>query len=75
MVNILSECENIYLLTLDTRLFSDYTYINLEAIRKNATRGYVRDVIEGRARKNAGDTAPAHGLYLNRVFYGDDFCI
>ena len=47
----------------------------LEAIRKNATRGYVRDVIEVRARKNAGDTAPAHGLYLNRVFYGDDFCI
>lgn len=34
VVNILSECENIYLLTLDTRLFSDYTYINLEAIRK-----------------------------------------
>lgn len=34
VINILSECENIYVLTLDTRLFSDYTYINLEAIRK-----------------------------------------
>ena len=35
---ILSECEKIYLLTLDTRLFSDYVYINLEAIRKIAKK-------------------------------------
>ena len=31
---IKSECEKLYILTLDTRLFNDYVFINLEAIRK-----------------------------------------
>jgi tRNA pseudouridine38-40 synthase len=30
------------------------------------------DIIEARDRKKAGRTAPAHGLYLNKVFYGED---
>ena len=29
----------------------------------------IRDIIESKDRKNAGMTAPADGLYLNRVFY------
>lgn len=32
----------------------------------------IPDVIESRDRKRAGATAPAHGLYLNRVFYDED---
>jgi tRNA pseudouridine38-40 synthase len=28
-------------------------------------------IIESKSRKNAGPTAPSHGLYLNRVFYRD----
>ena len=28
-------------------------------------------ILEKKDRKSAGPTAPAHGLYLNRVFYGD----
>lgn len=29
-----TQCENLYILTLDTRLFNDFIFINLEAIRK-----------------------------------------
>lgn len=29
----------------------------------------IEDIIESKNRANAGFTAPAHGLYLNRVFY------
>ena len=31
---IKTQCENLYILTLDTRLFNDFIFINLEAIRK-----------------------------------------
>lgn len=41
----------------------------LECVRNNAPRGTVSSIIESLDRKNAGDTAPAHGLYLNKVFY------
>ncbi len=34
-----------------------------------ASPGDVSSVIYSKERKNAGDTAPAHALYLNRVFY------
>lgn len=33
--------------------------------------GCITDIIERKNRKFAGPTAPAHGLYLNKVFYGD----
>lgn len=32
-------------------------------------KGDITKIINERNRSNAGDTAPAHGLYLNRVFY------
>lgn len=41
----------------------------LECIQKNAPQGTISDVINSLDRKNAGDTAPAHALYLNKVFY------
>ena len=43
------------------------TYLDFSA--KGATEGSIRQVIEGTDRALAGDTAPAHGLYLNEVFY------
>lgn len=32
----------------------------------------IAEVIDSKERKRAGATAPAHGLYLNRVFYDED---
>ena len=32
-------------------------------------KGSIPDIIESCDRENAGVTAPAHGLYLNKVFY------
>ena len=43
------------------------TYVDLA--RRGALECAVRDIISSCDRKNAGDTAPAHGLYLNRIFY------
>ena len=43
------------------------TYIDLA--RKSAPEGSVKKTIEAKDRSFAGDTAPGHGLYLNRVFY------
>ena len=43
------------------------TYVDLA--RRGASEGAVKDIIESCERKNAGDTAPAEGLYLNRIFY------
>lgn len=43
------------------------TYVDLA--RHGANEGAIRDIIESHERKNAGDTAPAEGLYLNRIFY------
>ncbi len=34
--------------------------------------GAIPEIIESKQRKNAGVTAPACGLYLNKVFYGGD---
>ncbi len=33
----------------------------------------IPDILSSLDRKNAGPTAPSHGLYLNRVFYEDGF--
>ena len=41
----------------------------LDAARGKLKRGDITKIIDGRSRDNAGDTAPACGLYLNRVFY------
>lgn len=35
-------------------------------------RDCIPDVIDSRDRLRAGKTAPAHGLYLNRVFYNEE---
>lgn len=43
------------------------TYI--EAARGKLRRGDITKIIESGERSMAGDTAPAQGLYLNRVFY------
>ena len=43
------------------------TYIDLS--RQNAHKGSLKDIIEKCDRKYAGDTAPASGLYLNKIFY------
>ncbi len=43
------------------------TYLDLA--RKNAPAGSLTQIIEGKNRALAGDTAPAEGLYLNRIFY------
>lgn len=41
----------------------------LEASKENAVPSRVAEIIEARDRRMAGATAPAHGLYLNRVSY------
>lgn len=38
-------------------------------------KGDIAHIIEARERSLAGDTAPAHGLYLNRVFYPEVYGI
>lgn len=43
------------------------TYVDLS--RRGASKGAVREIIEKCDRKYAGDTAPASGLYLNKIFY------
>ncbi len=43
------------------------TYIDLS--RRGASEGTLKDIIEKCDRKYAGDTAPASGLYLNKIFY------
>lgn len=43
------------------------TYIDLA--RQGADEGSVRKIIDSCDRKFAGDTAPACGLYLNKIFY------
>lgn len=35
-------------------------------------KGCIPDILNARNRKLAGQTAPAHGLYLNKVFYGGE---
>lgn len=41
----------------------------LAAARGKYSRGDIQKIIASGDRKNAGFTAPPHGLYLNRVFY------
>ena len=41
----------------------------LEVARGNGSPDRIGDITEGRDRRLAGATAPAHGLYLNRVCY------
>ena len=43
------------------------TYIDLA--RRGAPEGDLLRIIESKERKYAGDTAPACGLYLNKIFY------
>ncbi len=43
------------------------TYLDLA--RRNETEGSLKKIIQSCDRKNAGDTAAAEGLYLNKVFY------
>lgn len=43
------------------------TYVDLA--RRGAACGTVKEIIEKCERKYAGDTAPAQGLYLNKIFY------
>lgn len=41
----------------------------IRASEKNMTEREICEIIDSRDRKNAGFTAPAHALYLNKVFY------
>lgn len=41
----------------------------LAAAAGNLRKGELTKIIKSKDRSLAGDTAPAHGLYLNRVFY------
>ena len=44
----------------------------LKLCSEGASSGAVCEIIDSLDRTRAGDTAPAHGLYLNRVFYDTD---
>ena len=42
----------------------------LLAINENKIqKGTIKDIIKSKQRNNAGKTAPAHALYLNKVYY------
>ena len=41
----------------------------LDAARGRLKKGDIKRIIDSKDRGNAGDTAPACGLYLNKVFY------
>ena len=43
----------------------------LEIARADADPQRICEITEGKERRLAGATAPAHGLYLNRVCYGE----
>jgi tRNA pseudouridine38-40 synthase len=43
----------------------------VEAGKGKRTAEEFKAVLDGRDRRKAGVTAPAHGLYLVRVFYDD----
>ena len=43
----------------------------LSASYGNVKEGGITEIINSRDRKNAGDTASAHALYLNRIFYDE----
>ncbi|MBR4979787.1 MAG: tRNA pseudouridine(38-40) synthase TruA [Clostridia bacterium] len=43
----------------------------LSASYGNVKEGGITEIINSRDRKNAGDTAPSHALYLNRIFYDE----
>lgn len=45
----------------------------LDVGRGKIDRGTIPDIIEKKDRNYAGVTAPACGLYLNKVFYGDEY--
>ncbi len=44
----------------------------LELCVKQAKKGDITRIIDSLDRQNAGDTAPGHALYLNRIFYGEN---
>ena len=44
----------------------------LDVGRERRTVAEFRDILEAQDRSTAGATAPAHGLYLLKVHYGDD---
>lgn len=45
----------------------------LDISRGKIPEGSVKEIIQSKDRKNAGVTAPACGLYLNKVFYGENY--
>ena len=47
----------------------------LEVGYGNRPPEWVREVLDGADRRLAGATAPARGLYLLRVLYGDDLSV
>lgn len=44
----------------------------LDISRGKIAAGSIPEILESKDRKNAGVTAPACGLYLNKVFYGEN---
>jgi tRNA pseudouridine38-40 synthase len=43
----------------------------ISAFYGNIKKGGITDIINSKDRTKAGDTAPSHALYLNRVFYDE----
>ena len=61
----ISTCSDGFLYNMVRIMVGTY----LECVQKNAPAGTISGIINSLDRTNAGDTAPAHALYLNKVFY------
>lgn len=70
--------EDLIILTIKANAFLHHMVRNIVGVLLPIGRGekeskWVSEVIQARDRKAAGITAPADGLYLERVFYPDAF--
>jgi tRNA pseudouridine38-40 synthase len=62
---IIEICGDGFLYNMVRIIAGTLTYVGMRKIDPSS----IKDIIESRDRKNAGKTAPAHGLFLKEIYY------